>query len=277
MEGVWGNREVHPAPTTRSRVKLCMFTPRELTLERGWPGRVDGDRVVQLAAQTLQAFFTGGGRAREHAEYPLADCDLLAPVLYPPAVRVFAPFERGAVPYFSFPSPFPVVGPEQELAYPDGTRRARLRARPRCGDRRGGRDRRVHVANDWTARDLARAEREAGAGPSKSTDFGALAGPAPRHPRRARRDAARRPRERRRALRRRHPRARPPWSDSSPPPRATPRSGPATSCSPESRGGAGPPLQPGDVVELEAEGIGCLGGTESRARRSCVGPSRRRS
>ena len=30
-------------------------------LERGWPGRIDGDTVVQLAAQTLQAFFTGGG------------------------------------------------------------------------------------------------------------------------------------------------------------------------------------------------------------------------
>ena len=27
-----------------------MFSPRELDLERGWPGRIDGDRVVQLAA-----------------------------------------------------------------------------------------------------------------------------------------------------------------------------------------------------------------------------------
>ena len=49
-----------------------MFTPKELALERGWPGRIDGDRVIQLAAQTLQSFFTGGGSAREHAEYPLA-------------------------------------------------------------------------------------------------------------------------------------------------------------------------------------------------------------
>jgi hypothetical protein len=48
-------------------VKLCMFTPIELDLERGWPGRIDGDRVLHLAAQTLQAFFTGGGGAREHA------------------------------------------------------------------------------------------------------------------------------------------------------------------------------------------------------------------
>ena len=66
-----------------------MFSPVELDLERGWPGRIDGDRVIQLAAQTLQSFFTGGGGAREHAEYPLADVVLRAPVLHPPSVRIF--------------------------------------------------------------------------------------------------------------------------------------------------------------------------------------------
>ena len=35
-----------------------MFTPRELQLERGWPGIIEGETVVQLAAQTLPAFFT---------------------------------------------------------------------------------------------------------------------------------------------------------------------------------------------------------------------------
>lgn len=70
-------------------MKLCMFSPREPFLERGWPGRIDGDRVIQLAAQTLQSFFTGGGQAREHAEYPLADVVFRAPVLHPPSIRVF--------------------------------------------------------------------------------------------------------------------------------------------------------------------------------------------
>ena len=70
-----------------------MFTPRELALERGWPGRIEGDRVIQLAAQTLQSFLTGGGSAREHAEYALADVDLRPPVLHPPAVRDFMAFE----------------------------------------------------------------------------------------------------------------------------------------------------------------------------------------
>ena len=51
-------------------MKLCMFSPLEHDV-RGWPGRIEGDRVIQLAAQTLEAYFTGGGNAREHAEYAL--------------------------------------------------------------------------------------------------------------------------------------------------------------------------------------------------------------
>jgi hypothetical protein len=70
-------------------MKLCMFSPRDQDLERGWPGRIEGGTVIQLAAQTLQAFFTGGGTAREHAEYPLADIVFRAPVLHPPSVRIF--------------------------------------------------------------------------------------------------------------------------------------------------------------------------------------------
>jgi hypothetical protein len=70
-------------------MKLCMFAPHDQDLERGWPGRVEGETVIQLAAQTLQAFFTGGGTAREHAEYPLADVVFRAPVLHPPSVRIF--------------------------------------------------------------------------------------------------------------------------------------------------------------------------------------------
>ena len=66
-----------------------MFSPAGRGLERGWPGRIEDDRVIQLAAQTLQSFFTGGGRAREHAEFRLDEVDLCAPVLHPPSVRVF--------------------------------------------------------------------------------------------------------------------------------------------------------------------------------------------
>src|SRR3712207_3032808 len=114
-----------------------MFTPRELGLERGWPGRIDGDRVVQLAAQTLVSFLTGGG-AREHAEFALADVALRPPILRPPSVRDFYAFEqhvrtaraqRGLEvpaewyeqPVFYFSNPAAIYGPEDDVPYPDGT------------------------------------------------------------------------------------------------------------------------------------------------------------
>ena len=89
-----------------------MFHPVDHPMERGWVGRVDGDRIVQLAAQTLQSFFTGGGTAREHAVYPLAGVRLLAPVLHPPSVRVFADDGTYA---FAFANPAAIVGPGAEI------------------------------------------------------------------------------------------------------------------------------------------------------------------
>lgn len=83
-----------------------MFHPFAHTMERGWVGRIDGEHVVQLAAQTLQSFFTGGGSAREHAVYPLAEVCLLAPVLHPPAVRIFDDQDA-----FEFANPAAIVGP----------------------------------------------------------------------------------------------------------------------------------------------------------------------
>jgi hypothetical protein len=87
-----------------------MFSPREPELERGWPGRFEGDRVIQLAAQTLQAFFSGGGDARPHAEYPLEEVVLRAPVLHPPSVRLFEEPED-----FAFANPAAILGPEDPV------------------------------------------------------------------------------------------------------------------------------------------------------------------
>jgi len=101
-----------------------MFHPIDHPMERGWVGRIDGDRVIQLAAQTLQSLFTGGGQAREHAEYPLEDVRLLAPVLHPPAVRVF---EDQAT--FAFANPAAIVGPGTHVRTPHEERGLRLLAR----------------------------------------------------------------------------------------------------------------------------------------------------
>jgi hypothetical protein len=96
-------------------MRLCMFSPVDAELERGWPGRIDGDVVIQLAAQTLQAFFTGGGTAREHATYPLADVVLRPPVLHPPSIRIF-----GRDGDFVFANPAAIRGPHDEIAVPPG-------------------------------------------------------------------------------------------------------------------------------------------------------------
>jgi hypothetical protein len=94
---------------------LCMFTPADAGLERGWPGRVDGDHVTQLAAQTLQSYFAAGSHAREHASYPLADVLLRAPVLEPPSVRAFDDAET-----FRFCNPAAIRSPGAEIPRPAG-------------------------------------------------------------------------------------------------------------------------------------------------------------
>jgi len=104
-------------------MRLCMFHPNDHPMERGWVGRIDGDRVLHLAAQTLQSFFLGGSGAREHAEYPLADVTLLVPVQAPPTVRVFT--ASGA---FRFANATSVVGPNAPIAGAALTACARIAA-----------------------------------------------------------------------------------------------------------------------------------------------------
>jgi fumarylacetoacetate (FAA) hydrolase len=172
-----------------------MFTPRDRDLPRGWPGRIEGDRVIQLAAQTLQSFFTGGGQAREHAEYRLEDVRLLPPVLRPPSIRDFYAFEqhvrrarelRGAgpppaewyeIPVFYFSNPAAVYGPEDAIPFPEGVHELdyelELAAVIGAEGAIGG----FTIMNDWSARDLQRAEMVVGLGPAKGKDFATSLGP----------------------------------------------------------------------------------------------------
>jgi fumarylacetoacetate (FAA) hydrolase len=171
-----------------------MFTPKDRDLERGWPGRIEDDHVIQLAAQTLQAFFSGGGVAREHAAYRLDDVRLLAPVLHPPSVRDFYAFEqhvrtararRGLdvpaewyeQPVFYFSNPGAIYGPEDVIPYPEGTQELdyELEVAAVVGGRGeiGG----FTIMNDWSARDLQRREMKVGLGPAKGKDFATTLGP----------------------------------------------------------------------------------------------------
>ena len=171
-----------------------MFTPVEHEI-RGWPGRIDGDRVVQLAAQTLESFFTGGGKAREHAEYPLDEVRLLAPVHRPPSVRDFYAFEqhvlnaravtgRGEVPpewyeipVFYFSNPAAIYGPEDEIPYPVGSEALDYELEVAAVIGADGEIGGFTIMNDWSARDLQRPEMKIGLGPSKGKDFATSLGP----------------------------------------------------------------------------------------------------
>ena len=79
--------------------------------------------MIQLAAQTLQAFFTGGGQAREHAEYPLADVVFRAPVLHPPSIRIFD--DAGD---FAFANPAAIKAVGEEPGVPGAERVERVAA-----------------------------------------------------------------------------------------------------------------------------------------------------
>lgn len=96
-------------------MRLCMFSPADSDLERGWPGRIDGEHVTQLAAQTLQSYFASGSSAREHAAYALDKVRLRAPVLEPPSIRVFEDASA-----FAFANPTAILSPGSEIPRPDG-------------------------------------------------------------------------------------------------------------------------------------------------------------
>jgi fumarylacetoacetate (FAA) hydrolase len=171
-----------------------MFSPKGKHLVRGWPGRIDGDRVVQLAAQTLQSFFTGGGSAREHAEYPLDEIEFRPPVLHPPSVRDFYAFEahvrnaraqRGLevpaewyeLPVFYFSNPAVIYGPEDDIPYPEGTRELDYELEVAAIIGTHGRIGGFTIMNDWSARDVQRLEMKVGLGPAKGKDFATSLGP----------------------------------------------------------------------------------------------------
>jgi hypothetical protein len=140
-------------------MKLCMFSPRDQDLERGWPGRIEGDTVIQLAAQTLQAFFTGGGQAREHAEYPLAVVVFRAPVLRPPSVRIFD--DDGD---FAFANPAAIRAVDEEPSVPGAEQVDRIAAIIGADGTIGG----FTPLVEWVAPQLAGA---------KQRDFALMLGP----------------------------------------------------------------------------------------------------
>ena len=156
-----------------------MFTPVEHEI-RGWPGRIEGDRVIQLAAQTLESFFTGGGNAREHAEYALDEVRLLRRcsarrrcATSTPSSNTSAdaravtgrgevPAEWYELPVFYFSNPAAIYGPDAEIPYPDGSDALDYELEVAAVIGADGAIGGFTIMNDWSARDLQRKEMRSG-------------------------------------------------------------------------------------------------------------------
>jgi len=169
-------------------MRLCTFQAEG----RSAPGRIEGERVVELGAPSLAAWLARGGE--DVAERALAEVRLLAPIPHPPSVRDFYAFERHVataraqrglemapewyqIPVFYFSNPAAILGPEDEIAFPPESSAwdYELEAAAVVGG--DGRIAGFTVLNDWSARDLQKMEMAVGLGPAKGKDFATSLGP----------------------------------------------------------------------------------------------------
>jgi fumarylacetoacetate (FAA) hydrolase len=169
-------------------LRLCTFDLRG----RAAPGRVEGERVVELGASSLAAWLDSGGE--DVADHALEEVRLLAPIPQPPSIRDFYAFEQHVAtaratrglevppewygqPVFYFSNPAAVYGPEEEIPFPPSSSAwdYELEAAAVIGS--AGRIAGFTILNDWSARDLQRAEMTVGLGPAKGKDFATSLGP----------------------------------------------------------------------------------------------------
>jgi fumarylacetoacetate (FAA) hydrolase len=169
-------------------LRLCTFEAGG----RLAPGRIEGERVIELEAPSLAAWLdNGGGDADEH---DLVSVRLCAPVPSPPSVRDFYAFEqhvrtaraaRGLEvppewyrrPVFYFSNPASVLGPDEEVTFPSESEEwdYELELAAVIGGEQAIAG--FTILNDWSARDLQRAEMSVGLGPAKGKDFATSLGP----------------------------------------------------------------------------------------------------
>jgi fumarylacetoacetate (FAA) hydrolase len=169
-------------------MRLCTFEAEG----RQAAGRVEGDRVVELGAPSLAVWLEAGGE--DVGEHALAEVRLRAPIPRPPSVRDFYAFERHVqtaraqrglemapewyrIPVFYFSNPAAICGPEDDIGFPPESSAwdYELEAAAVVGG--DGRIAGFTVLNDWSARDLQKMEMAVGLGPAKGKDFATSLGP----------------------------------------------------------------------------------------------------
>jgi fumarylacetoacetate (FAA) hydrolase len=174
-------------------MRLCTFRTADGP-PGGWPGRVEGDQVIQLDSPDLVSVLGQRGKSREGEVFRAADVELLAPVPRPPSVRDFFAFEqhittaranRGSTvpaewyefPVFYFTNPAAVVGPGVQVAYPVGVAELDYELEVAAVIGPDAEIAGFTVMNDWSARDVQRKEMRVGLGPAKAKDFAISLGP----------------------------------------------------------------------------------------------------
>lgn len=170
-------------------------------------GALDGERVHVIGLGSLSERLRDGLPLTVPADAPqraLREVRLLAPTPSPPSVRDFFAFEQHAraahrlrgkdldpaffeAPAFYFSNPGEILGPEDELAVPQGSQELDYELELAVVIGADGRNipeseawkhvLGLTVMNDWSARDLQRAEMRLNLGPAKGKDFGTSLGP----------------------------------------------------------------------------------------------------
>lgn len=177
------------------------------------PGTPAGSEIVDLSpiAPTMEALVARGPHVvraiseqlEDLARHPAADCRILAP-LQPASLRDFLSFEDHAkagaarrgeelnpswyeMPVYYKGNHREILGPDEPLVWPAWTQRLDFELEIACilGARGRGLDEDAGaraifgytIMNDWSARDLQRAEMAMRLGPAKSKDFATSLGP----------------------------------------------------------------------------------------------------
>jgi fumarylacetoacetate (FAA) hydrolase len=157
-------------------------------------GELGEERVLELEAPSMTAWLAGEGRARTGTEHALDAVALLAPVPEPPSLRDFYAYEghvavgwerRGReipeawyeAPVFYFSNPASVRGPGEPVRRPEATRELDFELEIAAALDGEGAIAGFMLMNDWSARDVQRREMTVGLGPHKGKDFATSLGP----------------------------------------------------------------------------------------------------
>ena len=150
--------------------------------------------IAGVRAHTMIEWLSGDGRERTAERFSLADVRLLAPIPNPPSIRDFYAYEghvaagfrlRGTkipdawyeAPAFYFTNPAAVYGPGQAITRPAGCECLDFELEIAAAVGADGALAGFMLMNDWSARDIQTREMTVGLGPAKGKDFATSLGP----------------------------------------------------------------------------------------------------